>query len=125
MQKQAGGRLNSCGIAGSIPAKEQSSTPKSFRQMRFPTSDFPVRKKDSASAVPWSASPKDAATRKPDSTYLSSERWRNRQFQCFFCWKCLVIAMSRYCSNSLPLAARSVPMVDNPEIEPEVELNLP
>jgi len=33
--------------------------------------------------------------------------------------------MSRYCSNSLPLAARSVPMVDNPEIEPEVELNLP
>src|SRR6266446_5244232 len=52
----------------------------------------------------WPACSKDAATFKPDSTYLSSERRRNRQFQGFFCWKCLVIAMSRYCSNSLPLA---------------------
>ena len=93
--------------------------------MRFPTSDFPVRKKDSASAVPWSASPKDAATLKPDSTYLSSERWRNRQFQCFFVGsvlllQCLVIALTRCLWR-----ARSVPMVDHPEIEPEVELNLP
>jgi hypothetical protein len=34
--------------------------------------------------------------------------------------RCLVIALTR-----CPLAVRSAPMVDNPEIEPEVELNLP
>src|SRR5258708_1171604 len=128
MQKQAGDRLrqlrhsrfNSSRGAIQHPQILQTDT---LSHIRFPCSE--KRFRALASAVSWSASPKDAATFKPDSTYLSSERWRNRQFQCFFCWKCLVIAMSRYCSNSLPLAARSVPMVDNPEIEPEVELNLP
>src|SRR6266478_8359245 len=108
MRKQAGGRLRQLRHSRFNSSRGAIQPPKSFRQMRFPTSDFPVRKKDSASAVPWSASPKDAATLTPDSTYyLSSERWRNRRFQCFFVGsvlllQCLVIALTRaFCGRVL------------------------
>src|ERR1700675_1736151 len=94
MQRQGAADSNSRGIAASIPAQEQSITPQILQtdvlsHIRFPCSE--KRFRALASAVSRSASPKDAATAKPGSTYLSYQEWRNRQLQWFF-----VLEVSRY-----------------------------
>src|SRR5437660_12739084 len=96
--------------------------------MRFPTSDFPVRKKDSEL---WQVQYHGLHAQRM-RPHLSRTLLICRvsggeidNFRVFFVGsvlllQCLAIALTRCLWR-----ARSVLMVDNPEIEPEVELNLP
>ena len=86
MQTQRGGKLKQSRHSRRNPSQEQSIAPESLTDVlsniRFPYSE--KRFRALASPVSWSASPRDVATAKPGSTYLSNEGWWNRQFRCFF-----------------------------------------